>query len=110
MNRFICAAIRPASSIITTAVLPTHSLQCFIKGGHTATLLLAMCLTFLCCLITLSQLSGQPSVLYFANRIFEQAGLGFDAALFIGTYMLHVVSESSFIIRTCFSQECSSWP
>jgi hypothetical protein len=42
INRFICAAIRPASSIITTAVLPTHSLQCFIKGGHTATLLFCL--------------------------------------------------------------------
>ena len=91
----------------------THSqLTVFYQGrAHRhSSLLLAMFITFLCCLITLSQLSGQPSVLYFANRIFEQAGLGFEAALFIGTFMLHVVSESSFIIRTCFSQECSSWP
>ena len=91
----------------------THSqLTVFYQGrAHRhSSLSLAMFITFLCCLITLSQLSGQPSVLYFANRIFEQAGLGFEAALFIGTFMLHVVSESSFIIRTCFSQECSSWP
>jgi hypothetical protein len=55
-----------------------------------------MFITFLCCLITFSQLSGQPSVLYFANRIFEQAGLGFEAALFIGSCMLHVVSRVIF--------------
>jgi hypothetical protein len=27
-------------------------------------------------LVLLQQLSGQPSVLYYANRIFERAGLG----------------------------------
>ena len=31
-------------------------------------------------LVLFQQLSGQPSVLYFANRIFENAGLGFEAA------------------------------
>jgi len=30
-------------------------------------------------LVLFQQLSGQPSVLYFANRIFEKAGLGFEA-------------------------------
>lgn len=37
-------------------------------------------------LVLFQQLSGQPSVLYFANRIFERAGLGYEAAL--GLYIL----------------------
>lgn len=39
-----------------------------------------------CGLVLFQQLSGQPSVLYFANRIFENAGLGFEAA---GSLYLH---------------------
>mmetsp|Transcript_30768 Transcript_30768/g.60205 ORF Transcript_30768/g.60205 Transcript_30768/m.60205 type:complete len:563 (-) Transcript_30768:212-1900(-) len=37
-------------------------------------------------LVLLQQLSGQPSVLYYANRIFEKAGLGFEAAVGVGVF------------------------
>eukprot|EP00466_Bigelowiella_natans_P013468 jgi/Bigna1/88840/estExt_fgenesh1_pg.C_390037 len=37
-------------------------------------------------LVLLQQLSGQPSVLYYANRIFEKAGLGFEAAVGVGIF------------------------
>lgn len=39
-------------------------------------------------LVLFQQLSGQPSVLYFANRIFEAAGLGFEAAVGVGLFKL----------------------
>lgn len=32
-------------------------------------------------LVLFQQLSGQPSVLYYANRIFEGAGLGFEVCV-----------------------------
>ena len=48
-----------------------------------------------CGLVLFQQLSGQPSVLYFANRIFENAGLGFEAAgsshLYISLLLIHFV-------------------
>jgi hypothetical protein len=37
-------------------------------------------------LVLLQQLSGQPSVLYYANRIFDKAGLGFEAAVAVGLF------------------------
>ena len=37
-------------------------------------------------LVVFQQFSGQPSVLYFANRIFENAGLGYEAALGVGIF------------------------
>ncbi len=37
-------------------------------------------------LVLLQQLSGQPSVLYYANRIFDKAGLGFEAAVGVGLF------------------------
>jgi len=37
-------------------------------------------------LVLFQQLSGQPSVLYYANRIFERAGLGFEAAVGVGLF------------------------
>mmetsp|Transcript_664 Transcript_664/g.900 ORF Transcript_664/g.900 Transcript_664/m.900 type:complete len:539 (+) Transcript_664:23-1639(+) len=37
-------------------------------------------------LVLWQQLSGQPSVLYYANRIFEKAGLGFEAAIGVGLF------------------------
>eukprot|EP00667_Euglena_gracilis_P005927 EG_transcript_5969 len=37
-------------------------------------------------LVLFQQLSGQPSVLYYANRIFEGAGLGFEAAVGVGVF------------------------
>jgi hypothetical protein len=39
-------------------------------------------------LVLFQQLSGQPSVLYYANRIFESAGLGFQAAVGVGVFKL----------------------
>ena len=47
-------------------------------------------------LVLFQQLSGQPSVLYFANRIFETAGLGYEAALGVGVFklMMTIVSAS----------------
>lgn len=37
-------------------------------------------------LVLFQQLSGQPSVLYYANRIFDSAGLGFEAAVGVGVF------------------------
>lgn len=37
-------------------------------------------------LVVFQQLSGQPSVLYYANNIFERAGLGFEAAVGVGVF------------------------
>jgi len=37
-------------------------------------------------LVLFQQLSGQPSVLYYANRIFDKAGLGFEAAVGVGVF------------------------
>jgi hypothetical protein len=47
-------------------------------------------------LVLFQQLSGQPSVLYFANRIFETAGLGYEAALGVGIFkfLMTIVSAS----------------
>ena len=39
-------------------------------------------------LVVFQQFSGQPSVLYFANRIFEKAGFGYEAALGVGVFKL----------------------
>ena len=48
-----------------------------------------------CGLVLFQQLSGQPSVLYFANRIFENAGLGFEAAgsqhMYISLLFIHFI-------------------
>ena len=44
-------------------------------------------------------MSGQPSVLYFANRIFEQAGLGFEAALVIGLFKLAMTFASALLVE-----------
>ena len=41
-----------------------------------------------CAQVLFQQLSGQPSVLYYANRIFETAGLGFEAAVGVGVFKL----------------------
>lgn len=46
-------------------------------------------------LVTLQQLSGQPSVLYYANRIFEDAGFGFEAAVGLGVFKLAVTLASA---------------
>jgi MFS family permease len=47
-------------------------------------------------LVILQQLSGQPSVLYYANRIFQDAGLGFEAALGVGIFkfIMTIISAS----------------
>eukprot|EP01035_Chromulina_nebulosa_P022676 gene22676-29361_t len=50
-------------------------------------------------LVLLQQLSGQPSVLYFANRIFEQAGLGFEAALGVGIFKFVMTLISSVLVE-----------
>eukprot|EP00607_Mallomonas_marina_P003103 CAMPEP_0182437210 /NCGR_PEP_ID=MMETSP1167-20130531/84888_1 /TAXON_ID=2988 /ORGANISM="Mallomonas Sp, Strain CCMP3275" /LENGTH=363 /DNA_ID=CAMNT_0024630039 /DNA_START=142 /DNA_END=1230 /DNA_ORIENTATION=- len=49
-------------------------------------------------LVLLQQLSGQPSVLYFANRIFENAGLGFEAALGVGIFKLIMTLVSASLV------------
>lgn len=51
-------------------------------------------------LVLFQQLSGQPSVLYFANRIFEQAGLGFEAAVAVGVFKLVMTSISAYLVES----------
>lgn len=50
-------------------------------------------------LVFFQQFSGQPSVLYFANRIFEQAGLGFEAAVTVGLFKLAMTSLSAYLVE-----------
>ena len=50
-------------------------------------------------LVLFQQLSGQPSVLYFANRIFENAGLGFEAAVGVGIFKLIMTIVSSELVE-----------
>ena len=50
-------------------------------------------------LVLFQQLSGQPSVLYFANRIFEKAGLGFEAALGVGVFKLAMTVASAALVE-----------
>ena len=50
-------------------------------------------------LVLFQQLSGQPSVLYFANRIFESAGLGFEAALGVGLFKLVMTLVSAALVE-----------
>jgi len=52
-----------------------------------------------CGLVLFQQLSGQPSVLYFANRIFENAGLGFEAAVGVGIFKLVMTIISSELVE-----------
>lgn len=51
-------------------------------------------------LVLFQQLSGQPSVLYFANRIFEKAGLGFEAALGVGLFKLVMTIVSANLVES----------
>jgi len=39
-------------------------------------------------LVLFQQITGQPSVQYFANRIFEDSGYGFEAAVVLGLFKL----------------------
>lgn len=50
-------------------------------------------------LVLFQQLSGQPSVLYYANRIFEDAGLGFEAAVGVGMFKLMATVASSALVE-----------
>lgn len=50
-------------------------------------------------LVLLQQLSGQPSVLYYANRIFEDAGLGYEAAVGVGVFKLLMTVLSSYLVE-----------
>jgi sugar porter (SP) family MFS transporter len=50
-------------------------------------------------LVAFQQFSGQPSVLYFANRLFEQAGLGYEAALLIGVFKLIMTFVSAYLVE-----------
>jgi hypothetical protein len=50
-------------------------------------------------LVLFQQLSGQPSVLYFANRIFENAGLGFEAAVGVGIFKLLMTLVSAKLVE-----------
>lgn len=50
-------------------------------------------------LVLFQQLSGQPSVLYFANRIFEKAGLGYEAALGVGIFKLVMTIVSAALVE-----------
>lgn len=50
-------------------------------------------------LVLFQQLSGQPSVLYFANRIFETAGLGYEAALGVGVFKLIMTLVSASLVE-----------
>jgi hypothetical protein len=44
-------------------------------------------------------LSGQPSVLYFANRIFEDAGLGYEAAVGVGIFKFVMTLVSAALVE-----------
>ena len=50
-------------------------------------------------LVLFQQLSGQPSVLYFANRIFEAAGLGYEAAVGIGLFKFAMTLLSANLVE-----------
>ena len=50
-------------------------------------------------LVVFQQFSGQPSVLYFANRIFEKAGLGYEAALGVGVFKLVMTIISAGLVE-----------
>lgn len=50
-------------------------------------------------LVAFQQFSGQPSVLYFANRIFEKAGLGYEAALGVGVFKLVMTIISAGLVE-----------
>lgn len=50
-------------------------------------------------LVLFQQLSGQPSVLYFANRIFEKAGLGYGAAVLVGVFKLAMTLISATLVE-----------
>ena len=50
-------------------------------------------------LVLLQQLSGQPSVFYYANRIFENAGLGYEAAVGVGVFKLAMTLLSSSLVE-----------
>ena len=50
-------------------------------------------------LVLFQQLSGQPSVLYFANRIFESAGLGFEAAVGVGVFKFAMTIVSAALVE-----------
>jgi hypothetical protein len=50
-------------------------------------------------LVLFQQLSGQPSVLYFANRIFEKAGLGFEAAVGVGVFKFLMTIVSAALVE-----------
>lgn len=52
----------------------------FAGGGNSKALTIGVGL------VLAQQLSGQPSVLYYANRIFEKAGLGYEAAVGVGLF------------------------
>ncbi|GJD07174.1 D-xylose-proton symporter-like 1 [Galdieria sulphuraria] len=49
-------------------------------------------------LVTFQQITGQPSVLYFANRLFEDTGLGFVAAVGLGIWKLIMTIVSSILV------------
>jgi hypothetical protein len=48
----------------------------------------------------LQQFTGQPSVLYFANRIFEKAGLGYEAAVGVGVFKLAMTLVSAALVES----------
>ena len=50
-------------------------------------------------LVLFQQLSGQPSVLYFANRIFEGAGLGYEAAVGVGVFKFIMTLVSASLVE-----------
>lgn len=50
-------------------------------------------------LVLFQQLSGQPSVLYFANRIFENAGLGYEAAVGVGVFKFLMTLVSAALVE-----------
>lgn len=50
-------------------------------------------------LVLFQQLSGQPSVLYFANRIFENAGLGYEAAVGVGVFKFVMTLVSAALVE-----------
>lgn len=50
-------------------------------------------------LVLFQQFTGQPSVLYFANRIFADAGLGFEAAIAVGVFKLVMTLVSAQLVE-----------
>eukprot|EP00183_Erythrolobus_madagascarensis_P003076 CAMPEP_0185851170 /NCGR_PEP_ID=MMETSP1354-20130828/6810_1 /TAXON_ID=708628 /ORGANISM="Erythrolobus madagascarensis, Strain CCMP3276" /LENGTH=505 /DNA_ID=CAMNT_0028552067 /DNA_START=233 /DNA_END=1750 /DNA_ORIENTATION=- len=51
-------------------------------------------------LVLFQQVTGQPSVLYYANRIFEDCGYGFEAAVGLGVFKLAATLGAAVLVES----------